>query len=265
MIRVSSKRLVLMHSSLGKPWSLSSSIIQELTSQCKISVVGHHFILLDTVIGDTRSRRNFTTLRDVSKMEHHDCTVDWIWPRRRGCLMSPDLPRRDTTRITTRSEILENTKSSLPAYQATCVGHHRRQSWHAIELSVNPTRLNGRDRRWHVHAALVRHSTGACRSRPIDQHQWRGYPVRLLEGGAVSEARVEEGRDQPKDRQHTITVTQNMASCSRRVTIIQRAVRQGSCDATRFSHNAGVSHQGEFTGADKQAQSDVANSNRPVP
>lgn len=74
--------------------------------------------------------------------------------------MSPDLSRCDTTRINTRSEILENTKSSLPAYQATCFGHHRRQSWHAIELSVNPTRLNGRDRRWLAHAALVRHLTG---------------------------------------------------------------------------------------------------------
>jgi hypothetical protein len=154
-----------MHSSFRKPWSLSSSIIQELTSQCKITVVCHHFIILDPVTGDTRSRRNFTTLRDVSKMdvskmEHHGYTVDWIWPRRRGWLLSPDLPRRDTTRTNTHLEILENTKSSLPAYQATCIGHHRRRLWHAIELSVDPSRLNGRDRRWLAHAALVRHSTG---------------------------------------------------------------------------------------------------------
>jgi hypothetical protein len=202
-IRANSKRLVLMHSSSGKPWSLSSSIIQELTSQCKIGVAGHHLILLDTVIGDTRSRRNFRTLRNVGKMEHHGYTVDWVWPRRRGCLMSPDLPQRDTTRINTRSEILENTKSSLPAYQATCIGHHRRQSWHAIELSVDPTRLNGSDRRWHAHAALVRHSTRGCRRRPTDQHQGRGCPVRLLEGDTVSEARVEEDRDYPRDGDNT--------------------------------------------------------------
>jgi hypothetical protein len=75
-----------------------------------------------------------------------------------------------------------------------------------------------------------------------------GYIVRLLEGGAVSKARVEGRGLTQRWRQRTITVTQNMASCSRRVATIQMAVRQGCCNVARFSHNAGFSHQAEFTG-----------------
>jgi hypothetical protein len=68
----------------------------------------------------------------------------------------------------------------------------------------------------------------------------------------------------PGWRQHTITVTQNMANCSRRVTIIQRAVQEAVAVLPDFSHNARFSHQAEFTGADKRAQSGLAKSNRAV-